>query len=224
MQDVTFAVQGAWYSYGDSVGDDGTSASGDCPSAGHATSECSIIQAPPASEFSNANGAMRTSGSAEPVLDVVGKVGTLDFENMWGAGIACDLNSTSTADAGTAMKLPYDAPMHGVIGIAFDLDTPDHTLPTTGLRVEFPTPNNKSAAHVWQPGTSANNYVSPIRIGSNKILFATDVMQPAYVAAVDRVTFDATQILSVQWHVPTKALKGQSYDFTISNFALLTSP
>ncbi|HEY2405029.1 MAG TPA: hypothetical protein VGI10_03455 [Polyangiaceae bacterium] len=222
MQDAALGVEGAWYSYGDAVGSAADAAAGDCQAAGHLTSECSAIATPMLGSFENSGGAMHTEGTVEKVLDIVGMAGSPDYDKMWGAGIGCDLNNPGNADGGVDMKSPYDAPAHHVVGISFDFDTPDHTLPSTGLRVEFPTPTTQTAAHVWRPAGSGDNYVSPIAIGTNEILFASDVEQPDYV--MNKVDFNSAQVLSVQWHVPTTVTAGASYSFTIQNFSLLTLP
>src|SRR6266700_3684185 len=99
----TTMIQGAWYGYGDNVGMDGTTATGDCETkGGHLVSECSVIMTPPFGSFPNTAGKMCTKGDGAKVLNMGASP---DYTWMWGAGIALDLNN-SGGDAG--MKAPYN--------------------------------------------------------------------------------------------------------------------
>ncbi|HEX5100520.1 MAG TPA: hypothetical protein VFV94_13520 [Polyangiaceae bacterium] len=67
----------------------------------------------------------------------------LDYGNMWGAGIGFDFNpdnlDPASGDAESCEPGGWDAPAHGVIGIAFDFEWNDPTHePEPMVRVEFP--------------------------------------------------------------------------------------
>ena len=208
------SVLGAWYAYGD--GNDGANP-GVCQTTGmHTTADCSVINAPvpgmPFAPTGTSMAQMCTSGTVAKVIDF-GNPPTLDFSNMFGAGIGLDLNNPGL-DGGTGVKMPYNATAQKVIGISFDLDA----LPATGLRVEFPFGSASTAAGVWKP--DATSYASPVGAGHNILLFA-NVKQPSYVAAADMVPFDPTTLTSIQFHIPTTTTAAAPYHFCIDNLALI---
>jgi hypothetical protein len=203
-------IQGAWYAYGDGIGADGTTATGDCELKGmHAVSDCSNIVTPSFGSFPNPTpGKMCTMGTAAKVLNMT-TMAMPDYTWMWGAGIGLDLNNAG-GDAG-AMKLPYNAPANGVIGIAFDIDT----VPLGTLRVELPTKT--------QDGTSASFWggdqqSSPVKVGHNEFKW-TDVKGPFYDMLAP--PFDPTTILSVQFHIPTSTTASSTYNFCVSNLSAI---
>ena len=217
----TLGIMGAWYSYGDGIGSDGKTATGNCEAKGmHMVSECSNITTPTFGSFANMNSSMCTAGTVAKVINLVGMTGcpatstACDYSNIFGAGIGLDLNNAG-GDAGTG-KMPYDAAAAGVIGFAFDIDT----VPLAGIRVEFPTPATTDTSGIWKPAGSAANYVSPVKAGHNVILF-TDITQPDYVKPP--MAFDPKSILSVQFHVPTATSGSAMYSFCISNFSAVTT-
>ena len=215
---ASLGVQGGWYAYGDGQGVDGSSATGDCEMAGHAASTCAQINSPLSGSFANNCGAMVTSGTSEVVTSLTGYTdcaelsADCDYTAMWGSGIGLSFNQPK----GTTTPGPYSASAHQVLGVAFDLDV----VPSAGLRIEFPTSSTANTAHIYSPGTSANNYVSPVVPGHNRIMW-TDLFQPAYVTVP--VAFDPSTLLSVQFHVPTTTVSGGPYSFTISHFAFITN-
>ena len=140
-------VVGAWWSTGDDYGPTAIRGTGDCPMAGFPNADCSVINMPtPGKPFApDPNGLMCTSGIAARVLSDDG--GTADYMAIWGNMIAFDLNvplavdgdggaeaGVGSIDSGGATKGEYDAPAHGITGLAFDIYTP----PAPGnFRVEF---------------------------------------------------------------------------------------
>ncbi|HEY4103335.1 MAG TPA: hypothetical protein VGM44_05565, partial [Polyangiaceae bacterium] len=222
MSEPDLGLQGAWYSYGDGVGPDGMSASGDCEKAGHAVADCSSIAAPLFGSFDNDGTGLHTTGTVELVGNTT--TGTMmcptvqtdcDYTAMWGAGIGVDVNNPG-GEGGVKMPFGPAATTNKVIGIAFDIDQ----IPLPKLRVEFPMPNTTDSAHVYTP--TGGDFHSPLIVGHNRIIFATDLTQPSYVAANMVVPFDPTQLVSIQFHVPTSTSSGPSpYDFKISNFAAI---
>jgi hypothetical protein len=63
-----------------------------------------------------------------------------DYANMWGAGIGFEFrvpDDEAGADAGVSTG--WDAPAHGIAGVAFDLDWTDPSVrPDPFIRIEFP--------------------------------------------------------------------------------------
>ncbi|HEY2406407.1 MAG TPA: hypothetical protein VGI10_10415 [Polyangiaceae bacterium] len=216
MSDPSFGIQGPWYAYGDGQGPDGLVSSGDCERIGHPPNACAHINTPSFGPFMNAGGAMFTSGTVETVTDVPGSMGcpmvqlSCDYSSQWGAGIGVDLNNANM------LKASYNANAHGfmVLGFAFDIDQ----VPPSKLRVEVPMPTTTDDPHMYLP--TGGDFHSPLLVGHNRVLW-TDLVQ-SYGDQV--VPFDPTQILSVQFHVPTSTNPGTiPYSFTISNFALIVS-
>jgi len=201
MATGTTGIKGAWYAYGDGIGSDGSTATGDCELKGmHAASDCSTITMPTFGMFPNTMGKMCTSGTAAKVL-------TMDYTNMWGAGIGLDLNNGG-GDAG-AVKGTYNATANGVVGIAFDIDA----VPLATLRVELPTKTNTNAAF-W----GGANMSSPVKIGHNEFRWK-DVTGPFYDPVA--TPFDPTTIYSIQFHIPTTTSAAAPYTFCISNLSAI---
>ena len=200
-------IKGAWYAYGDGIGSDGTTATGDCEAKGaHAVSECSSITAPTFGSFPNTAGKMCTSGMVAKIINIVGMT-TPDYNEIWGAGVGVDLNNAG-GDAG-AVKGTYDATAAGVIGVAFDIDA----VPLATLRVEFPNATATNAAF-W----GGDQQSSPVKVGHNEIKW-TDVKGPFYDTAAP--VFNPKNIYSIQFHVPTSATAAASYNFCISNLSAI---
>ena len=202
-------VSGVVYTISDSVGLDLMHASGDCEVAGHAVAECANVVTPPLAAGGTIDwslgGLLCTSGTVEALLDVPGTPGTVDYASMWGAGMAFNFADNPLA------PVPFDASAHGVIGIAFDIDR----VPARGLRVEFTTPSSADAPDAWQP--SSQNLTSPVRPGHNIVLFQDVTALPFYA---DQSPLDPTQILAMQFHVPTTT-SAADYQFCLHDLALV---
>jgi hypothetical protein len=227
----TLGIKGAWYPYGDGIGPDALPADSDCVKAGHMASECSTITTPVPTDktFTNTNSIMCTSGTVAQVINLVGMTGCpttsadCDYSAIFGSGIGIDLNNAG-GDAGG--KLPYNATNNGVIGIAFDIvdmTGAPAAVPLTGLRIEFPTPTTTDTAAIWK-WQKTKNYASPVVMGHNVIMFS-DVTQPDYVKGYMAATagLDATNIVSVQFHVPTTTSATGPYSFCVGNFSAITN-
>ncbi len=203
----TTGIKGAWYAYGDGIGSDGTTGTGDCEAKGsHAATECSKIDMPSFGSFPNTAGKMCTTGTVAKIIPIVGMT-ALDYNEIWGAGIGLDLNNGG-GDAG-AVKGTYNATAAGVLGIAFDIDT----VPLATLRVEFPNATATNAAF-W----GGDNQSSPVKAGHNEIKWA-DVKGPFYDTAAP--VFDPKTIYSIQFHVPASATAAATYNFCISNLSAI---
>lgn len=212
-------IQGAWYTFGDGMGPDGTAATSDCVAKGmHLPSECSTVTTPAFGPFTNTAGKMCTSGIAAKVINLT--TGTMhcpslstdcDFSNLVGAGIGLDLNNAG-ADGGMG-KLPFDAGAANIIGVQFTLEM----LPLAGVRVEFPTDTTEDTAAIWKP-RRAKNYTSPLIEGLNTIFFE-DLVQPDFVRSP--VAFDPSRLVSIRFHVPTSTTSSTAYNFCISGMSVL---
>ena len=219
----TTGIQGAWYGYGDGAGADGLSSSGDCVKlGGHPANTCSMISSPMNGNFANTGGIMCTTGTAALVLN--GSNGMPDYSEMWGAGIALDLNAEGGDAGGT--KSPYNATMNHVIGFSFDfVDMTGAPLapPLTGLRVEFPTPATGSSAAFWGSSPAGSNVAgaSPVKKGHNSFTF--DKVAGPFYAPATAPAFDPMNINSIQFHVFTNTSSSVPYSFCIANLTALTN-
>jgi hypothetical protein len=211
-------VVGAWYSYGDYYDGDGVLAMpglGSCPKAGFAEAQCSMVTTPTVSAWfipdSNGKG-MCTSGTAAMVVGVNG--GSQDFVDIWGAGIGFDFNNPGEAAGGVGVKGQYDAPAHGITGIAFDIDT----VPIGGhLRLSFPTQGTENAAAYWEGSTED---LSPIAPGRQAIRWS-EVGGPEWVSSPP--PFDPTKLQSVWFQVVSNGSSPVDYSFCITNVTALTN-
>jgi hypothetical protein len=155
--------------------------------------DCTKDQVPAKGEFANTGGKMCTSGSTALVAVEA------DFSTKWGAGIALDLNN-SGGESG--QKTPYDASAHGVVGFSFTI-----TGTAPGLRVNFPTPSSAEGAH----------FIAGMP-GANQALFA-DAKQGSWV--MPKTDFDASQVLSIQFQIPSVMGSAVDFDFCVENLAPL---
>jgi hypothetical protein len=136
-------VHGQWFAYGD----DGFYPQA-CTSIGqHAAATCSAVLLPaplPSLGFPNYEGLMCTSGSIGEVLpckadEVPNCADGKDYSNMWGAGIGLDFGLAPTDARDPLQRTAWNAPAHGVTGVAFDLTLfDDGGLGGPYLRIEFP--------------------------------------------------------------------------------------
>jgi hypothetical protein len=201
-------VFGAWWATGDDYDDSGGPAgTGTCPMAGFPDAECSRISAPtPGMLFAPASGGrgMCTRGIAAQVINDDG--GTLAYSVIWGNVIGFDLDHP-WVDAGATTRGQYDAPAHGVTGVAFDIDVP----PSENLRVELQTLGTESNAAYWD-GT--------VFSGHNEIRWS-DVGGPSYLT--NPPPFDPTKLESVDFHVVANPSSSVPYAFCVYNVVMLTN-
>jgi hypothetical protein len=205
---------GYWWSVGDYYATDGTPGAGNCPTAGFPTTACSSITTPiPGTPFSpDANGSMCTAGTAAQV--VFGSDGTLAWSAIWGNMVGVYFAKTDpslTAPAGS-----FDAPAHGITGVAFDVDG---NLPPGRLRLLVGTAENDSNSAYWDGATmSASPFQGP---GHYEIRWS-EIGGPLYLGA-DAPPFDPTKIESVAFHIIGNNDAPAPYDFCISKLVLLTN-
>jgi hypothetical protein len=200
-------IQGRWYGFADGFGADGTSATGACEMTGHhAPADCSYLTTPSPGSFPNSAGKMCTAGVAARVINVVGGTAP-DYNSFTGAGIALSFN---LADMTATTQLPYNAIANGVVGIGFDIDA----IPTSGLRIQFPTTNAANPAF-WD---GANNPISPVVAGHNEVRW-NNVVGPFYDFSPP--AFDPTMVVRVEFLVPTSTQTATSFSFCVSNVIAL---
>ncbi len=152
----TTAIQGAWYAFTD----------GSSCLPRHPAAECSTFVPPDlgSPSFAPTGGlGMCAAGVAAKVI--AGSDGKPDWSNIWGARIAFDLNDGQD----------YDAPAHGVTGLAFHIDAE----PARGaeMLIILPTATANIDAASWAGATAPT---SPVHAGRNEIRWA-DVGGPNYL-------------------------------------------
>jgi hypothetical protein len=196
-------VYGDWYNPG--------AGTGDCAVKGMYPAEtCSSITMPiPGEVFTNTGGKMCTTGTAAKVID-------MNYSAIWGTGIGFDTNNGGADVGGT--KMPWDAVANGITGLQFEIDTP----PTGGqMRVEFPTSVIAGTTDInaaYWGGATAN--LSPFTKGGTYAFHWKDVGGPMYLTSP--TPFDASKILSVQFHVVTNTSSTIPFSYCISNVYALT--
>jgi hypothetical protein len=215
----SLGIQGSWYAYGDSFGSTGLPP-GSCqdPAKGNhqGPDDCSKVTTPDpaAGKFPpDAAKGMCTSGLVAKVPPKVGGSGSSDYDysNVWGAGIGLDFGAPDDSTTGAAKKV---ADLSGMKGISFILDA----KPVAGLRVELPMPateGGQAGSNYW--GAVSGSYGnSPVVPGLNTFMW-TDVKAPGTGTAVT----DPTQLLGIQFHVPTTTSSTGSYAFCIKDLTIL---
>ncbi|MES1178285.1 MAG: hypothetical protein ABUL62_28445 [Myxococcales bacterium] len=209
-------IGGGWFPMADAYGVSGTTADGLCELAGHPASSCAAIVTPAnlLGGIPNQGGVLCTSGSVEQVLDTPAFPNG-DYGNMWGAGLGFvfyyDAHHMGGSDAA---RIPYDAPAHGVVGIAFDLDR----IPQPGLRVGFSYAASTNEAAIWKQELPSFN--SPVQVGHNVVLF-DDVKPATYLSMPD--PFDSAQLINLQLMITTNPdpSSARRYAFCVSNFSVV---
>jgi hypothetical protein len=190
-------IDGPWYAFGDDWGANGAPP-GVCETKGlHAASACSTITFPPPASPSDAGdggvastfpqstpGTMCLSGTAARVLGA-------DYSNMFGIGIGLDFNNPS------GVRMPYDATAHKVTGFSFTVSG----IPAgASVRVELPIPATDATGDAWSFTILAD--------GAYTVDLSTAPgdphgLRPAFAPTGTQPPFDATQVESFQFHVPT---------------------
>jgi hypothetical protein len=211
-------VLGAWYAYGDNYSSTGIAGMGDCEVKGmHAAATCSTFDASvaqPGQPFvPMGEDSMCTKGTAAMVVN--DSSGMADYSNMFGAGIGLDLNNAG-ADGGTG-KQPYNATMHGITGISFDIDM----VPGNNLRVEFPTSLSPGVTDINGAYWKGSMMGSPVKAGMTNVIHWGDVEKPFYLTSNLNPYFDPTKILSIQFHVYTNATAAVPFQFCVSHLTML---
>jgi hypothetical protein len=192
-------IVGAWYGYGDMWGANGAPP-GNCQTLGmFMDAQCSSITfpMPPMLDAAvvapfppNAMGAMCLTGTAAKVIN---RGTSPDYSDIFGIGIGLDFNNMG----GT--KLAWDAQAAHVTGFSFDITG----VPAGGIRVEFPTVQTVNG---FQDSyaiivTSDGQYQADLTTMNGD----PHRLMPSFVppTGMREPAFDPTQLLSIQFHVPT---------------------
>ena len=220
-------IQGAWYGYGDGWGTTGMPP-GVCETTGMHTTPgaCSTITFPPAG-MANAEGGvtatfpqttpgtMCLSGTAAKVPACVAGVSgctMFDYSNVFGIGIGLDFDNVM------GVKMPYNAPMNKVTGFTFTISG----VPATGIRVEFPTTDtNAMGSDSYAIAISKDgNYTADLKSGT-----AIPDLSPSFTATPTQPAFNAANLLSIQFHVPTVTTSSITVtNMCVSNLTAIVSP
>jgi hypothetical protein len=150
---------------------------------------CAMVTAPSTTNsFPNVGGKMCTSGT------------TSTANGAWGAGIAFELNDGPP-------QMPYDTTAHGVLGFCFVLTGP--TIPSTTIRVAFPTQDNNDNAYFEAVSTA----------GTHSVLFS-DTAQGSWVTATS--AFEPTKVTLVQFQIPSSTTAPVPWDFCVEGVTAIT--
>jgi len=218
-------IIGPWYAYGDSVGSAADTTTTDAVNSdcqkkgGFPASACSVITSPtPGQPFmpDGTTGAMCTSGTAALVMN--GTSGTADYSNLWGAGIALDLNNPG-GDAG--MKGSWD----GSAYTGFSFDFSGSMIPNKAIRVNFPFVNEHGTDSPYYLGGGLTAQTYSITTAGHYTVHWADIGGPKYLSDqnITPPPFDKTKIQSIQFQVTTNASTTTPYNFCINNLTLLTN-
>jgi hypothetical protein len=142
---------------------------------------CATVTTPPANSFPNTGGKMCTSGM------------TSFAAGAWGAGIALELNDGPP-------QMPYDTTAHGVKGFCFVLS--GTTIPSTTIRVAFPTQDNNDNAYFEAIST----------LGPHTVLFS-ETAQGSWVTP--KMPFEPTKVMLMQLQIPSSTTAPVPWDFCI---------
>jgi hypothetical protein len=149
---------------------------------------CTTVTTPTGTGFANVGGKMCSSGQ------------TSTATGAWGAGIAFELNDNNG-------QQPYDAVTNGVTGFCFQLS--GTTIPSTTIRVAFPTKENNDNAPFLAESTP----------GTHSVLFS-ETAQGSWVTTP--TTFDPTAITLVQFQIPAMTGVSVPWDFCIEGVTAIT--
>jgi hypothetical protein len=150
---------------------------------------CATVTTPPANSFPNTGGKMCTSGM------------TSSATGAWGAGVALELNDGPP-------QMPYDTTAHSVNGFCFALS--GSTIPSTTIRVAFPTQNNNDNAYFEAVSTP----------GQHTVLFS-DTAQGSWVT--QKSAWEPTKVMLIQFQIPSSPTAPVPWDFCIEGLTAITN-
>jgi hypothetical protein len=149
---------------------------------------CAMVTSPVGNGFANVGGKLCTSGQ------------TSTATGAWGAGIGLELNDGPP-------QMPYDTVAHGVKGFCFVLS--GATIPSTTIRVAFPTKDNNDNAYFEAVSTP----------GMHTVLFA-DTAQGSWVTT--KTAFEPTLVTLMQFQIPSSTSAPVPWDFCIEGVTAIT--
>ncbi len=230
VQNAASGVHGGWYAYGDGVGPNPNNLTTDsmnsvCELNGRfPATDCSQINAPiPGRSFMpNEAGAMCTTGMVARVLP--GPDGNPDYADLWGAGIALDLNNPNLepGTGGYFDMAPYT-------GISFDFT--GAMVPDSYMRVNFPfMGEHGNDSPYWDGATMGYSPLMATLGGSvqHVTIHWADIGGPMYLTqqtpAVDpsQYPFNKNAVQAIQFVVFTNTTTPMAYSYCVNNLTLLT--
>jgi hypothetical protein len=149
---------------------------------------CAKVSTPTGTGFGNVGGKICTSGM------------TSDATGAWGAGIGLELSDGPP-------QQPYDTVASGVKGFCFQLS--GASIPTTSIRVAFPTQDNNDNAYF-------EGVTTP---GMHTVLFS-DTAQGSWVTSP--VAFEPTKVMLMQFQIPSSPTAPIPWDFCVSGVTAIT--
>lgn len=155
---------------------------------------CTQNHLPASGTFDNTGGKMCTSGTTVAVMNQA------DFSKEWGAGIALDLNNTGGTDG---KKMPFDAQAANVIGFSMNI-----TGTAPGLRINITSVPAGNDSHFITAATGPNT------------VELSKVKQGSWVTT--KAALDTTQLLAIQFQIPTQMSKAVAFNFCVDSLAALT--
>jgi hypothetical protein len=150
---------------------------------------CAMVSSPTGTSFANVGGKMCTSGQTSMAA------------GAWGAGIALELNDGPP-------QQPYDTTAHGVNGFCFNLSGP--TIPSTTVRVAFPTQDNNDNAYLEAVSTP----------GLHNILFS-DIAQGSWVTS--KSPWEPTKVMLIQFQIPSSTTAPVSWNFCVDSLTAIVN-
>jgi hypothetical protein len=208
-------VVGLWWATGDDYGPGGIPNDGPCTAAGFPPAACSTLTTPtpglPFRPDPNGRG-MCTSGIAAQVVS--GNDGQLAWSAIWGNIVGFNLATSDPSPV--PVRGAYDAPAHGITGFSFDIAG---NLPLGNFRALVSTAENDMDSAYWEGATLD---LSPYQGPGHYQVRWPDVGGPLYLGPA-APPFDPTKIEAIMFHVVSRPDAPVSYDFCITNVALLTN-
>jgi hypothetical protein len=144
---------------------------------------CATVTTPPANSFPNVGGKMCTSGQ------------TSTATGAWGAGIALELKDGPP-------QQPFDTVTAGIKGFCFQLS--GSTIPSTTVRVAFPTKDNNDNAYFEAVSTP----------GQHTVLFS-DVAFAQGSWVTDPMAFEPMLVTLLQFQIPSATTAPVPWDFCV---------
>lgn len=155
---------------------------------------CTLNHTPPTGSFPNTGGKMCTKGTTVAVK------AEADFSKQWGAGIALDLNNSGGANG---QKMPFDAQAANVIGFFMNI-----TGVAPGLRINITSASTGDNSH----------FVNGV-VGANTVELSK-AKQGSWVTT--KATLNPTELLAIQFQIPTVMNKAVDFDFCVEGLSALT--
>jgi hypothetical protein len=119
--------------------------------------------------------------------------------NAWGAGIGLELNDGPP-------QMPYDTTAHNVVGFCFNLS--GATIPSTTVRVAFPTQDNNDNAYFESVSTP----------GQHTVLFS-GIAQGSWVKTAS--PWEPTKVMLMQFQIPASTATPVAWDFCIEGLTAI---